>query len=176
MRKVIGVFGLSGVGKSSLAEKICDARSDFVCVKASEILKNYNGTIAFDELTEDSVANNQRVLECGFEIYRQLNSEKNIIIELHNVIETPKKLVDVNINVFERLRLDMACFLYLEAKDLLSNRLLDDERKRPIVSIGELDKRQYYALAYFEKCFSTLGVPYFIITNDHYNGFLKIVD
>ena len=176
MRKVIGIFGLPGVGKSHLSQKVCNERGGFTCVKASEIIERFKGAVALGDLTEDSVEMNQEKLIKGFGLYRLMHEKTDIIIELHNVIETKKGMVDVEFSVFERLNLDLAVFLSADPSFLLSNRRSDKSRDRLIVSEYELGVRQKYAMKRFEECFSKIRVPHVIIEPDFYSNFLSLLD
>ena len=176
MRKIIGIFGLSGVGKSKLSERICSYRNDFVCTRASDILKTYGGATDFDDLAEYSVSANQNILINGFQIYQNDHKEKNIIIELHNVIETPECLINVDDSIFNQLNLDAAYFLYLNPEILIANRLSDNKRKRAIIPLRDIAKRQRLAIEVFESCFSSLRIPHVVLDRDFYNNFCVLIN
>lgn len=176
MRKVIGLFGLPAAGKSYLSNNVLIRDQRFLCVKASEIIKNFDGVVALSELNESSVDRNQRVLIDGFRLFREENADKNIVIELHNVVETPKQLIEVDCEVFKNLNLDLACFLVTNPKKLMENRMADKDRERLILSVDEIDRRQKYAVKRFRECFGEMKIPIGILEGNVVSEFLGFVD
>lgn len=171
MGKIIGVFGLSGVGKSKFSDEICALRNDFVCTRASEVIKAYGGVVNFDFLSEYTVPSNQKSLVHGFKEYKRSNPHRNIIIELHNIIETKNSILKIEDNVFEGLSLDAACFLYSDPELILLNRVNDKKRKRSIVTSEYLGELQKESISIFENCFYHLGIPYIILDKEYHKRF-----
>lgn len=176
MRKVIGLFGLPASGKSFLSRQVLISDERFLCVKASEIIKMFDGAVALNELNESSVERNQRILIDGFRVFRGENKNKNILVELHNVVETPNELIEVDCEVFRSLNLDLACFLYVSPKKLIKNRMEDKSRERLILPVDEIDRRQKYAVKRFRECFLELKIPIRILEDCCVSEFLEFVD
>jgi adenylate kinase len=153
----IGIFGLSGVGKTYLASKFTECRDDYILTRASLLIKEGNQEIRYDHLNRNNVNTNQLALLAGFESFKKRHEKSNIIIELHNLIETPEGPVPINNSVFEKLGLDAVCFISKEAKEILHQRRLDGERKRSSATEMEIASYQDQAIELFLSCFSNLA-------------------
>lgn len=152
----IGLFGLSGVGKTYLASKLTEERADLVLTRASKLINEGNQEIRYDHLNKANVDTNQLALLKGFELFKKNNQNKNILIELHNLIETPQGVVPIEDYVFNELKLDAVCFIYKTPKDIFNQRKLDKQRKRSAASEVEIESYQFQALELFKSCFNQL--------------------
>ena len=152
----IGLFGLSGVGKTYLTSKLIESRADLVLTRASKLINEGNQEIRYDHLNKANIDTNQLALLKGFELFKKNNRNKNIIIELHNLIETPQGAVSIEDYVFNELKLDAVCFIYKTPKDIFNQRKLDKLRKRSAASEDEIESYQSQALELFKSCFNQL--------------------
>ena len=78
---IIGVFGLSGVGKTTLVRKYTSANNDVIGFSASAMIKNHGGVVNYDSLTENTVQENQKILLNSINNYEKIVS---IIIHPRN--------------------------------------------------------------------------------------------
>ncbi|MEI8623499.1 ATP-binding protein [Pseudoalteromonas sp. B137] len=161
---IIGLFGLSGSGKSTLTKNFNLKNPEYIATSASKIIADAKRRILLNELNNEIVTDNQKFLILGFEELRKKNPNKNIIIELHNVIETPSGIVEIASNVFEDLKLDIAFFLSVKAEELLEQRNKDKDRARLIPHVDELAKLENRAIELFE----ALPIENKLILNDDY--------
>lgn len=159
----IGLFGISGVGKSYMASAICAYNDSIISVKASDILKAYNRRTQFHELSSNVVSANQKSLIDGFAHFRNNHRGKNIIVELHNIIETPSGEVEVDDKVFDLLELNAVCFLHRDPERLLQQRCEDSLRIRQEISIENLRALQERSLNKFLNKYEHQGIPYIIL-------------
>lgn len=171
----IGLFGLSGVGKSYLASQLCHVDENLICVKASEIIKSYGHHIKYRELKHDVVEGNQLILIDGVKHFQSMNPNKDIIIELHNVIESPEGNIDINGNVLTQLNLDAACFIELAPKKILKQRLSDTDRIRHITSISALKKLQLHSKTKFIETFSSSSIALTTLNNNYFHGLRSFI-
>lgn len=162
----IGLFGLAGVGKSQLAAEFSATNQKFVSIKASEIINSYNKKIKFDELKPCIVVDNQEALIAGFKDYQHLNKAKHIIIELHNLIETPQGVVEINEDIFDALNLSAACFLEASPERLAIQRQQDTSRVRQNLPINKLKILQNLSRKKFLTKYKNSGIPYIVIKSD----------
>ena len=161
---IIGLFGLSGSGKSTLTKNFKHKHPQYIATSASKIIADAKHQILLNELNNEIVTDNQKFLILGFEELRKKNPNKNIIIELHNVIETPSGTIEIASNVFEDLKLDIACFLSVTTEELLEQRNRDKDRVRLSLSVNELAKLESRAIELFE----ALPIENKLILNDDY--------
>lgn len=159
----IGLFGISGVGKSYMASAICADNDSIISVKASDILKAYNRRTQFHGLSSNVVSENQRSLIDGFAHFRDNHRGKNIIVELHNIIETPSGEVEIDDKVFDLLELNAVCFLHRDPERLLQQRCEDSSRIRQEISIENLRALQERSLNKFLNKYEHQGIPYIIL-------------
>lgn len=161
----IGLFGLSGVGKTYLASKFVERRTDFVLTRASKLIKEGNQEIRYNYLDECKVNRNQIALIKGFELFKKNHPNQNIIIELHNLIETPNGPIIIEHYVFDELELDAVCFIARSPKDILIQRKLDETRERSSVSELDIDSYQCKALELFQMYFMEFKTSRICILN-----------
>jgi adenylate kinase len=147
---IIGLFGLSGSGKSTLTNSFNLKHPEFIVTSASKIIADAKHRILLNELNNKIVTDNQKVLIQGLEELCKKNPHKNIILELHNIIETPSGIVEIALNVFDDLKLDIACFLSVEAEELLQQRTKDKARVRFTPDVTELARLEDRAIELFE--------------------------
>lgn len=167
----IGLFGIAGVGKSYLTSIFCSNRSDFVTIKASEIIKSHNRSINFHELKRDVINKNQDALITGFKHYRSQHPSENIIIELHNLIETPEGVIEINDTVFDALSLDAVCFLEASPDRLFNQRRLDLTRVRRILPLEQLTILQNQARSKFLSRYQGIDIPHIVLQTGDMRGF-----
>lgn len=171
----IGLFGISGVGKSYMASAICADNDSIISVKASDILKAYNRRTQFHGLSSNVVSENQKSLIDGFAHFRNNHRGKNIIIELHNIIETPSGEVEIDDNVFDSLELDAVCFLCIDPERLLQQRSKDSSRIRQEISFENLRALQERSLAKFLNNYEHQGIPYIILKSADISELSKFI-
>lgn len=140
----IGIFGLSGVGKTTLTNRLARMDKRFVVISASSLIKDRGGMIQYDELDRDRVFSNQNVLVDAYREFKVIH--KNTMIELHSVIESEEGVIEIEPQVLRGLELDMAFFLKLEPGLLSERRRLDLKKKRRVADVLELECLQEQAI------------------------------
>lgn len=172
---IIGLFGISGVGKSYVASAISAENDSIIAVKASDILRAYNKKTQFDKLNFSIVSENQKSLIDGFKEFREKNRGRNIILEIHNIIETPDGEVEIDDNVFDFLELDAVCFLYIDPERLLQQRAKDSSRIRQEISLHNLRALQERSLIKFLNKYECKGMPYKILESSDISEFRRYI-
>lgn len=163
---VIGLFGLSGVGKSHFSSIIKDFLPSLICIKASDLLRNANAEVVFNNLSNSNVKHNQDTLCNEFLKFRTVHQEQNILIELHNTIEMPDGFEFINDDLFVKMNLTKAIFLQLSPDKLHSQRLNDKSRTRKNLSLPELTRLQNTSKQLFNHTFSIINVPVTTLDSD----------
>lgn len=167
----IGVFGLSGVGKSFLVEQFISTNTNFISTKASQLIAQASKNIQFDKLTPFSVDDNQLALVEGFKVFCTENNDINILIELHNLIETPSGVIEIDDNILYALNLDAVCFLFKSPEKIHNQRSNDKSRTRAKTTISKLDELQKQSLLRFKTTFSNRKEASTVLTENHLENF-----
>lgn len=138
---IIGLFGLSGSGKSFINNQFKKKYSHFHCTSASNLLREANRPISIDVLDNQDLDNNQKVLS---QLIQQLNVKyKNIFIELHAVIEEKNgKTYSVKEDILRSFQLDQIYILDISPIKILKQRNLDKSKYRPPITLENLIRLQ----------------------------------
>jgi len=140
----IGVFGISGTGKTTLTTSFLQDRLDYFGTSASYLIAHAGNEINYKSLNNDKISRNQEIL---INQYNELKNEyPNTIIELHNVIEVDAGLSWIPSEVLLALNLDFIFFLYTEADEILKRRISDTKKSRKTATAKELHKIQELSL------------------------------
>jgi adenylate kinase len=173
---VVGLFGVSGVGKSYFSANVMFGVSNFVCVKASDLIKFANGEVIYNKLNYANVQRNQQILSQEFATFRANHPDKNILIELHNVIETPESTEFLSGEVFEDIALTHAVFLQLASDKLYHQRLDDVSKMRRKTSAAELESLQERSKNLCLKTFLAREIPLLVLKSDDTNNLRKFLE
>ncbi|ENM3755785.1 ATP-binding protein [Vibrio cholerae] len=176
---IIGVFGLSGVGKTTICSEIHRNVNNVKRISASDVIRMYGNSVKFEMLNQSNVDANQLVLIKGIQ---QLKEESKLnggvttyLLELHNVLETPSGLKEISINIFRQLGLDEAIFLVKPASIIVEQRQKDSQRKRVLATEKELFAIQEQAIMLFNSMFSQLDIPHEVVTNNHVEALTRVI-
>jgi len=160
---VIGLFGLSGVGKSFFTERLKSKSEEFICVKASDLIKKAHGELSYNRLDSKKIESNQKILCQEFEKFTKINSTKKIVIELHNLIEKQDGYEIIDRSVFASLNLTDATFLHLTPAKIVSQRTNDHSKIRPKSTVENIDFLQNISM---KKFLSEFGPKSLILESD----------
>lgn len=139
---IIGLFGLSGSGKTYVRKQFEEAHEDFKCFSASELLTEANRPIAKRSLDQRTLDLNQLTL---IEILKEKAKRNNIFIELHALIEkNDNRPYLVDKQVLLSLSLDYCFLLEISPKKLLNQRKFDFTKNRNLLSSAELYQLSLY--------------------------------
>jgi adenylate kinase len=153
---IVGVYGISGVGKTTFSKKLQEIYPSVSRFSASELIAKFNGVIDYDDLECDSVIENQLKLIKAMEFISNDKKYKNVVIELHNVIETKEGLVFIDNYYLNKLGLDKSFFMKKDPKVIYANRMVDI-KKRHSASVNEIDNIQNKSLERFIELYNNVG-------------------
>lgn len=144
---VIGLFGLSGVGKTKYAQEVVAREPRILHLQASELLRRASG-LNDEELRtarRDRLIANQGALAAAMEEARAGRRDRPVLIDAHSVIDNDIELVDVPFEAIAPLRIDS--FVFLRANpELIVTRRSRSDRPRPYRSAETLAEHQRRAL------------------------------
>ena len=172
----IGIFGLSGVGKSFLTNEIVSQNLDYVVTSASKLIKQASHKILLDELNSPVVKENQSILINEFESFCKIHKNQSVIVELHNVIETIDDLIQIEDDVFDNLKLDVAFFITRPPEVIFNHRLQDKSRIRANKTIAEITQLQECSLNRFKNTFTHINISHRVLCNGNIDDFFDFID
>lgn len=173
---VIGLFGLSGVGKSFFSEKVILNALGFTCVKASDLIKSASGEIHYSKLNKRNVERNQQILGQQFTLFRADHPNKHILVELHNSIETPEGVEFLSGKVFEKIELTHVVFLQLAPEKLYQQRQNDVTKIRRQSNVEELKSLQERSKSLCWQTFSSRDIPILVLESHDRDNLKKFLD
>ncbi|WP_438455657.1 ATP-binding protein [Vreelandella venusta] len=147
----IGLFGVSGSGKTFLSNFLSSVLRSFSCVSASSLLKDYGGVIDYEELKGENVSSNQEALVLAYELHKKNNI--NTLIELHGVIETPEGEFWVPKEILKRLSLDVCFYLKTKPDEIHKRRMLNGSKKRRLLAEKDIEVLQEKEIFYLKSVF-----------------------
>lgn len=148
---IVGLFGLSGSGKSTIKKEFSKKYSSFYCISASEILKTSNKPILNKNLDTIALDNNQAFLVSKIKELK-LNYE-NIFIELHAIIEDKDGIsYFVSESTLRSLSLDEIYVIDIPPSQIFNQCRFDNEKQR-FFSFEKISKQQVRQKQYLKKVF-----------------------
>ena len=176
--RTIGVFGISGVGKSTLIRRAGD-RVPLLHLQASDLIKSRLGKQSVqpssEELRQGRVLDNQRLMIDEF-LDRVSKAEGIVVFDGHTIVDAPTGLIEVPLSVFKELKLDEIVFIEDVPETIAARRATDTSRARPDRDPDLLRQHQDLAKARSIAIADALGIPIHIITAEDWKSFLAIVE
>lgn len=138
---IIGLFGISGSGKSYLCQAFKSKYPYFYCTSASNLLRKAKRPTSIKALDNSELDNNQKILS---KVIKQLKvNHKDIFIELHAVIEEKEgKIYIVEKSILRSFDLDYIFILNTAASDIIERRKFDHTKQRPLRHLEEVKQLQ----------------------------------
>jgi adenylate kinase len=165
MTKLIGLFGVSGVGKTRLAAEVAERLPGVLHLQASQLLKQALGQSgeALRTSSSNTVEDNQLVLPRAFAAALASAPHGSVVIDAHSVIDTDEGYVDVPLAAIAPLGLTHILFLEADPDEIFRRRA-GDARKRPERSAEQLGDYQNHAERTCRYYACELGLPYIALT------------
>lgn len=133
MNNLILVFGLPGVGKTTLIKKSLKIlkKNDYVRVSGGSLISENITEEERDSLRklgETEILFNQNLLLQGYSNFKLKNSKVRIIFDGHCIIKNGNKIVEVPIDIIKKLSPQKIIFLDEEPNIIINRRVNDDQR------------------------------------------------
>lgn len=172
MNRAIAVFGLSGVGKSTVVERVVSASGGLArSVNAGELIHLRRGDVigsrSLRSLTAEEILCNQELLVAEFAKERTKGEAPVLLLDGHCVVDNGERLVTVPSDVIERLDLSAAVFIQASPMAIAKRRSDDCRRARPYRSSATLRDQQEAGLSACMSYTIRLGLPLAVVTVDH---------
>ncbi len=147
----IGVFGVSGVGKTTLIKRVAaQFPQKILHLQGSELIKEaMNEKVTSEDIrliSEEDIQNNQEKMIQ--EYWRKIDHTcvEAVIFDGHCVIDNGHEFVKIPSVVIKDLNLSHLVFVHDNPKSIFHRRINDAERSRPYWTIQKLSELQEVAL------------------------------
>lgn len=170
-RRIIGVFGISGVGKSTLISEARRAVPSSLHLQASALIKD---GLRNPESTSESlrrrpggqIRSNQDILVDSF--WRAVNSQSCpvVVFDGHLVIDTDRELVEIPQKVIEELMPSVMVHVEDDVATIAIRRAQDQNRVRPVRSAEALAQHQRLSRKLCESYASAMGTELVVYQSD----------
>jgi len=149
-QRIFIVFGISGVGKTTLIKEFISNHPGYKHVQAGDLLGEVFKNKVRDNLrraSEDEILSNQYILVEQFKKFIHEYKEENIIFDGHSIIDSGQNIIRIPADIFEKMDPYKIIFIWGNAVDINSNRMHDPKRSRPNLDAEIIDQHQEIAYA-----------------------------
>jgi adenylate kinase len=179
-RHVIAVFGISGVGKSTLITEALKNVPDSAHLQASDLIKSglADQTMSSEMLRRSSsakVRSNQDIMLEGFWRRVQAQPCRRIVFDGHLLIDTDDELVRIPQEVIAGLRPSLMVHVEDDIAKIAARRAQDSQRRRPARSEETLQGHQRLSRNLCETYASALGCEMLICRPDEVVSFIDLL-
>ena len=145
--QIIGVFGISGVGKSTLIAEAQKIAPNSLHIQASALIKRGLedrgiNSEALRRRPGGQIRSHQDILLDSFWRTVQAQPHRLVVFDGHLVIDTDRELVEIPLEVIASLRPSLMVHLEDDAEKIGARRSQDRDRVRPVRSEEILEKHQ----------------------------------
>ena len=180
MRKVVAVFGLSGVGKSTTVAQVVAAADGLAAsVNAGDLIARRRtggrGADGLRVLGAGEILSNQELLVEEVAVERRALGAPVLLLDGHCVIDNGEELVPVPVGVVERLAVAAVVYLTADSAEMRARRRSDSSRKRPDLDAAELSRQQERGLAACTSYSVELGLPMMVVSAAEYRLIVTLV-
>lgn len=179
-RKIFGLFGISGVGKSWMANHIIIKYPRMLHLVGSELIKKVNEktVVSSESLRKKKpadISNNQDLLINMFHLAIAAKPDVNVIFDGHTVIDTHEGYIVIAFDIIKQL--DLAEIIYITDEDqtILHRRELDESRQRPKRSLLQIKDYQDLSRQTCQKYAALLGIPIQIVKSGDIDALFSII-
>jgi len=158
---VFAVFGISGVGKTTLVKRFVKNHPSYLHLQASALLRTAKATTseALRSAPAAEIRDNQDILVTAFHTARLDAPERPVIFDGHSLIDGDAGLVIIPTDVIARLDPVRLIFVYDEPRLIHQRRISDTSRRRPTRSIEQLAEQQAVAFIACQRYAASLDLP-----------------
>lgn len=164
--KIVTVFGISGVGKTTLIKDFIKNSEGWSHIQAGSLIKSVCSDMERDKLRlsgKELILSNQKLMVTAF--WEQIKSENlsKVIFDGHSIIDMGEELLAIPIEVIEALKPTKIVFVKNDPSLILNRRLNDSSRDRPVLAEEDIIRHQDFALETAKSYGAFLDIPVVII-------------
>jgi adenylate kinase len=178
-RRIVGVFGISGVGKSTLIAKAREEVSS-LHVQASALIKEgladpMMHSEALRRRSGDQIRANQDILVKSF--WRKVRGQhyRLILFDGHLVVDTDSELLEIPQVIIRRIRPTLMVHVEDDAAKIAERRFCDSHRVRPVRSEATLWEHQRMSARLCKAYAYQLGVEAMVLRSDEAETFNRLL-
>lgn len=178
--RVVAVFGISGVGKSTLVTQALEAVPEGAHLRASDLIKNglADQTMNSELLRRSSrgkVRSNQDIMLESFWRRVQAQPHRLIVFDGHLLIDTDDELVQIPQEIIAGLRPSLMVHVEDDIARIAARRAQDGRRQRPARSKETLQGHQQLSRKLCEAYATALGCKMHICRPDEVISFTALL-
>ncbi len=142
------VFGISGVGKTTLIRQFMSRHPDWHALSAGGLLGglSHMAPTSLRLAERPVIEENQFAIAEAVQRHRRANPGSKWMLDAHSTIDNDRELVIVPTEVIARIDPDRLIFVFDDAAVIHLRRTSDSHRLRPITSLDRIEEEQRLAL------------------------------
>lgn len=165
--KVVGVFGVSGVGKTTLISEVVRREPGWHRTSAGSLIQLSHPDVERDSFrrhARNQILVNQEAIVRGLSDLRSLGDAEVVLLDGHLLIDSDQGPVEIPLDVVRRFRLDAMTFICDKPDQISLRRKHDPNRKRAVRSTEYIAQEQLNACEIVERHARELGIPFATVT------------
>ena len=175
-RSLVCVFGVSGVGKSTLISRYLAIRPDWIGLAASELLETrYSSADSPTSLEQDFVDQQIRLVE-RIKVVRQRSLKAHFIVDGHCALDVGGTLRVIPLVVIERLMPTLIVVVEDEVNAIGSRRTIDLTKERPLRNVRALTDLQQITVQLSQDYGRALRIPCERVCSGDLDTFALVLD
>lgn len=177
--EIIAVFGISGVGKSTLINEFIGKNTNWMHLQAGALIKSELKNVDHDHLRlegNEAIMKNQYLMIDAFRREIKENGHSKVIFDGHSIIDTGSELLKIPVEVIKALKISGIIFISVDEHIILDRRNKDQSRKRPVLKEKELISHQDIALEQAQFYSDELSLSFNVLKNPSYQDFQSTVN
>lgn len=159
--RVVGIFGVSGVGKTTLINHVIAQHPHWICVSAGSLIQESQRDIARDalrSLSNEEILKNQEAIVLGIRQKREGVVAELLLLDAHLILDAGIDLFEIPLDVIGRLYLDAIVFVEDVPEHVLERRKADSGRIRANRAASEIAIEQSRARELASSYAKALGI------------------
>lgn len=159
-QRLVCVFGVSGVGKSTLLRDYVASHPNWMHINAGDVLSaiTSRSSEVLRTSEKEDIQGNQRVLvERILEICAR-HRDKSVLLDAHCVVDSGRDLIKVPVSAIEDLDPDLLVCVWDEPASIQVRRSAATDRVRPERTVAQLNGYQKMVMETCEEYRQDLGI------------------
>lgn len=148
MGRLVCVFGIPGVGKTTLIRQFIQEHHHWQALSASGLLARLAHQLPSHLRLADrpSVEKNQFRIAQAVEQCRRESPDENWLLDAHSVIDNDDEWIGVPAPIIDRIQPDSLIFVFDDAAHIERRRGAEPHKRRPQYSVHRIEQEQALAL------------------------------